>query len=262
MYVGGSSLAIVGQNEFAPQTGACRMLYLFDSFVGVSMMSLTLTYLMQVYSALRERNALGMKVHLLAGETGDAAELIGRLGGQDRLIRGGGSADFSAFALEVTNVNVSHHFYPVLFFFRFPEAQYSVSRFSLVALDAVSLIESALDVRRFAGLQGSAPLTQLWRATIGLLTTLEDAFLPGGAADPNEPAPPEALARWRRRYFAALPRLRRAGVQTVEDENAGAERYVQLRASWERHIAKLAPYMGFSMAEIDPEGAGSVASPV
>jgi hypothetical protein len=252
MYVGGSSLAIVGQNEFAPHTGAARMFYLFNSFIGVTVMSLTLTYLMQVYSALRERNALGMKVHLLAAESGDAAELLARLGREGRL--SGGCTDFSQLAMDVTSVNVSHHFYPVLFFFRFPEPSYSVSRFSLVALDTVSLIESALDEHRFAALIGSAPLSQLWRASLGLVTTLEDAFLPGGAADPNEPAPPEAVERWRRRYFAALPRLRRAGVQTTTDEQAGVERYTKLRSCWDRHIAKLAPHMGYEMTEIDPTG--------
>ena len=254
MYVGGSSLAIVGQNEFAPQTGGARMLYLFDSFVGISMMSLTLTYLMQVYSALRERNALGMKVHLLTDETGDAADLIGRLGQDGEL--GNGSEPFSELAMDVTNVNVSHHFYPVLFFFRFPEPDYSVSRFSLLTLDAVTLIQSALDARTYAALRASGAVAHLWRASLGLVTTLEDAFLPGGAADSDDSVPPEARERWRCRYFAALPRLRQAGIKTTEDEREGAEIYIRLRSSWDRHIAKLVPHMGYEMAEIDPSGHG------
>jgi hypothetical protein len=250
MYVGGSSLAIVGQNEFAPHTGPMRLFYLFDSFLGVSLISLTLTYLMQVYSALRERNALGMKVHLLADETGDAARLIGRLGRE-----GTGCTHLSEVATEITNVSVSHQFYPVLFFFRFPDAHYSVSRFSLIALDAVSLIESALDAPRFEALRASATVAHLWRASLGLVTTLEDAFLPGGAPDPGDPpVTHEARERWRRRYFAALPQLRSAGVATTADEQAGAEAYVRHRARWDRHIAKLAPHMGYEMAEIDPCG--------
>jgi hypothetical protein len=254
MYVAGSSLAIVGQNEFAPQTGGTRMLYLFDSFVGISTMSLTLTYLMQVYSALRERNAFGMKVHLLSDETGDAAELIARLGQDGELAIG--CTQFSELAMDVTNVNVSHHFYPVLFFFRFPEPDYSVSRFSLLALDAVTLIESALDREIFAALRTSGAVAHLWRASLGLVTTLEDAFLPGGAADSDDSVPPEAGERWRRRYFAALPRLRQAGIQTTQNERAGAEMYIRLRSSWDRHIAKLVPHMGYEMAEIDPSGCG------
>jgi hypothetical protein len=39
----------------------------------------------------------------------------------------------------------THHFYPVLFYFRFREPYYSVSRFALVSPDTVTLIKSALD---------------------------------------------------------------------------------------------------------------------
>jgi hypothetical protein len=41
-------------------------------------------------------------------------------------------------------VKEAHHFYPVLFYFRFEDPRYAVSRFSLVVLDAVSLLRSAL----------------------------------------------------------------------------------------------------------------------
>src|SRR4051794_5823195 len=80
LYVGGSSMSLVGSSEFTPRTGTLRMLYLFNSAVGMSVMSLTLTYSMQVYNVLQRRNQLGLKLHLLAAETGDAAELVARLG--------------------------------------------------------------------------------------------------------------------------------------------------------------------------------------
>ena len=79
VYVGGSSLSIVGASNFAPQTAAMKVMFLFNSVVGTSVISLTLTYLMQIYAALRERNALGLKMHAMSAETGDAAELLARL---------------------------------------------------------------------------------------------------------------------------------------------------------------------------------------
>jgi len=72
----GNSLSVVGSGGFSPRTTAYRLLYLFNSLVGMSVLSLTLTYLLQVYSALRERNVLGLKLHLATGETADAAELL------------------------------------------------------------------------------------------------------------------------------------------------------------------------------------------
>ena len=50
-------------------------------------------------------------------------------------------------AAEVAAVKEAHHFYPVLFYFRFAEPIYAASRFGLVTLDAVSLIRSALSDR-------------------------------------------------------------------------------------------------------------------
>src|SRR5215213_5246287 len=79
VYVGGSSLSIVGASNFAPHTAAMKAMFLFNSVVGTSVISLTLTYLMQIYAALRERNALGLKMHASSGETGDAAELLAGL---------------------------------------------------------------------------------------------------------------------------------------------------------------------------------------
>src|SRR5947209_2187158 len=49
MYAGGASMAIVGASDFTPHTGATRMLFLLNSLIGASVISLTLTYMMQVY---------------------------------------------------------------------------------------------------------------------------------------------------------------------------------------------------------------------
>jgi hypothetical protein len=47
----------------------------------------------------------------------------------------------------------SHHFYLVLVYFRFREPFYSVSRFTLVSLDAVTLIKSALHDKEYRWLR-------------------------------------------------------------------------------------------------------------
>ena len=57
---------------------------------------------------------------------------------------------------------------------------------------------------------------------------------------------------WRARYFAAVQRLRQAGLPLVADEETGAELYVTLRRRWDPLIAALAPAMAYSMDEIDP----------
>src|SRR4051812_2762278 len=76
MYAGGSSMAIVGASDFTPHTTPTRLLFLFNSLIGMSVISLTLTYVMQVYTALQRRNVMAMNIHFLSACTGDAAELV------------------------------------------------------------------------------------------------------------------------------------------------------------------------------------------
>ncbi|MHA3770217.1 two pore domain potassium channel family protein [Verrucomicrobiota bacterium sgz303538] len=249
MYVGGSSMAIVGASDFTPHTSPTRLLFLFNSLIGMSVMSLTLTYLMQVYTALQRRNVLAMNLHLLSGRTGDAAELLARLGPQGQF--SGGYTNLSERGVEMTQSKEAHHFYPVLFYFRFSDSYHSVSRSTLVALDTVSLIKSALDDQKYRWLKESGAVVQLWEASMMLLTALEDTFLPHGAPDREAQPDQQTRERWRARYRAALLRLQQAGIEVTADEEVGAEAYISCRMQWDHHITNLAPSMAYSMEEID-----------
>ncbi|KLK93958.1 hypothetical protein AA309_05645 [Microvirga vignae] len=64
---GGGTMAIVGAGDFTPHTKPTRLLFLFNSLIGISVMSLTLTCLMQVHAALQRRNVLAVNIHFLSG---------------------------------------------------------------------------------------------------------------------------------------------------------------------------------------------------
>ncbi|MDF1502415.1 hypothetical protein [Roseisolibacter sp. H3M3-2] len=252
LYAGGTSLAITGSSEFSPQTSGWRLVYLFLSLVGTAVVSLTLTYLMQVYGALQRRNALGLQLHAQSGETADAAELLARLGPDGQF--SGGYNNLSEVATQLTQVKEAHHHYPVLFYFRFQEPFYEVSRITLLALDTATLTGSALSDDEYGWLRRSAAVAQLRRVSLLLLTSLEENFVthdsPGDAVQPDE----RTQARWRRRHADAVDRLRQAGIATVADEREGAASYVALRTEWDGHVAALAPAMLYDMEEIDPAG--------
>jgi hypothetical protein len=251
LYVAGTSIAIVGSNEFTPRSAPFRLLYLVNSVIGMSVFTLTLTYLMQVYNAVQRRNTLGLKFTLLTGHTRDAAELIAGLGPQGHF--SDGYTTLTDLAVEVIHSKEAHHFYPVLFYFRFPDAHYAVSLFAMLALDTVTLIKSGLDDQRFGWLKESGTVSQLWEASMMMARALEDTFL-GGAPDTPEPPDAETRDRWKQRYAAALDRLQQAGIETMADEQQGAAIYVALRAHWDAHIRKLAPAMLYQLADIDPAG--------
>lgn len=247
LFAGGSSISIVGASNFSPRTDVFRIIFLFNSLIGVSVTSLTLTYLMQVYTALHRRNTLGLNLHLASAQTADAAEFVARLGPEGKFDISYSS--LAEFGRDLSWAKESHHFYPVLFYFRFPEAYYSISRCTLISLDAVSLIKSALSDEKYGWLKESAAVDELWSGSRLFLKTISDRFLDH---DPTESRRPEEQELWRRRYFAAVRRLRQAGIQIREDEQAGADVYVELRGQWHGYISELAPRLGYTMDEIDP----------
>jgi hypothetical protein len=157
----------------------------------------------------------------------------------------------------MTQAKESHLFYPVLFYFRFSDPYHSVSRSTLVVLDTVSLIKSALDDEKYGWLKETAAVARLWEASMMLVTTLENTFLPHGA--PHHEAQPDQHTRdrWRARCRAALVRLQQAGLQITADAQAGAEAYISCRKQWDHHITNLAPSMAYSMEEIDGAVSGS-----
>jgi hypothetical protein len=246
IYVAGSSLSIVGGSNFGPQTAGAKLLFLLNSVIGTSVISLTITYLMQIYGALRSRNSLCLKIHALSGETGDAAELLAHLFANNQL--SAGYNNLSALAAEVTDAKEAHHFYPILFYFRFPEPFYSVSRSWLVTLDAVSLIRSAF-AKEADWLKQSGAVTQLSASALLLLGTLNDVFLQEQASiKPGD----EDQSAWCARFENARQRLQQAGIGVTGDVQSSLESYIEQRRRWDHLVRVLSRSMAYQPSEVDP----------
>lgn len=165
-----------------------------------------------------------------------------------------GYTHLAQLASQMRSVKESHHFSPVLVYFRFNEQYYTVSRLTTVMLDAVTLIKSGLDDDEFASLKESAAVNGMWRAAMRLLTSVDDAQLPHPRHEPGTGPDAATLDRWRRRYGAGLRRLRESGLQTIRDERKGFEVYASLRVQWDRKVASLAAFMAVDARSADPVG--------
>ncbi len=246
MYVGGNSLSFIGgAGDFSPMTPVFRLFYLVTSLIGVSMLSLTITYLMQLYGDLLNRNSHALKVHLRSAETGDAAEVIARLGPRGEF--DAGYQVIASWADEVAEVKESHAFYDMLFYFRFRQPFYSISRTTLTSLDTVALIKTALDNKEYGWLKDSSAVEELGRGALMELQMVVGLSPKEANIDksPNE----QRRDLWRRRYEAAIERLQREGIKT---DKSGVEQYISMRSEWDSYIRELAPQYGYAMDEIDP----------
>jgi hypothetical protein len=249
--VAGDSMTTVGGTDIAPKTAFARLFQFVIAFLGILVLTLSVTYFLEVYNSLQRRNTFAMKLHMMTSGTGDAAELVAGLGSTGKFDVG--YTHLAEMAAEMVAFEESHHFYSVLLYFRFREPHYALSRLALVTLDAVTLLKSALDDREYAWLKEAAGVTQLWRSTMQMLTLLAISFLPRGLPkNDDEQIDPDVQRRWRQRYFAACRRLREANIKTMPDENAGAEIYISLRAKWDRYITSFAEHMAHNLSVVDP----------
>jgi hypothetical protein len=250
LYAGGSSMSLVGATDFSAKSTPFRIIYLFNSMVGMSVMSLALTYIMQVYNALQQRNTFGLSLDQMSRGTGDAAILIQGLGTNNEF--SAGYSNLGEIADAISAVREAHDFYPVLFYFRFPEPCYSASRTTLIALDTVSLLRAAIPDGPNAWIKQAASTSQLWEAALSLLRTLECTFLPGAIPEGPHAVSGEDRALWTHRYQKAIRTMREAGIDTVAAEQEGVEAYIAMRAQWNIYISQLATYMAWRMEDIDP----------
>jgi hypothetical protein len=249
LFAGGSSIAIVGASNYTPQSGWFKLFYLFNSLVGMSVVSLTLTYLMQIYTALQRRNSAALSVHIGSGKIADAAKLLAGIGPQGRFETG--ITVLAGLADDLANVKEAHHFYPVLFYFRFEQPFYSVSRMTTVALDTVTLIRAALDNNHYRWFIDSGAVSDTWESSMLLLRTLEEAFLGRDLPEPAAPDP-DTRDQWRRRFWDAVRTLHAANIDLAPNLELAADTYVALRSQWNPHISNLGPSMLYSSEEIDP----------
>ena len=242
LLVAGNSLSIVGGGDYSPHTTGTRLLFLLNSLIGASVLSLVLSYLVQVYSALRERNALALAVDLMTDGTGDAAVMLAKL--MPKGEAGDATGELGNLVRSLAATKEAHHFYPLLFYFRFEEPLYAVSRFSFVLLDATTLIDTALDRDRYGALAASAPVAAVRRGARLLLETLDSHFPTVG----NRADAPAETWRLRQSYGAAVLTLAGAEIATRPD---GVDGYVAARIAWEPLVGRVAPTLGYAMPEID-----------
>lgn len=249
LYAAGGSISSAGVGNLAPQTPAFRIYFMLEPLLGVSVLTLTISYLLQLYSAVKARNVLAMKVELMTRRTGDAAHLVCALGPDGRFDIG--YTVLAELGAELVQVKEAHHLYPVLFYFRFPLPFYDLARFTLVLLDAASLIRAALDERQAGWLKRSAALETLEGGGLVLVQTLREVYLRGGEAQPAPPDPGQEDA-WRARFARAVAVMRAEGLPVRRDLAQCAHLYVAQRARWHHLLYELGRAIGAPPHEADP----------
>lgn len=247
LYFSGACLTTLGFGDLVPQTMPYRLLTVVEAAIGLSVLTLSLTYLLSIYSGLIRRNAFALELDFASGGHGDAAELLLRMKGGASLLET--KSEFAMMGRELLHLLQTHHSFPAIHFFRRREVAYATARVALLTLDAASLVRSALDRERYGAFIRSSAVELFWGGGLQLVReTAGDVLTARVIAAENL----QHAAAWRRRYAAAHRRFAEAGVEVEPDAEAGARRYVELRSQWDGFVRGFASYLDYDWWKIDP----------
>jgi hypothetical protein len=260
LYVGGSSLSFTSSSDFSPQMNSYRLLYLANALIGTACISVTITYVLQLYNALLQRNALGLSMYVMTKGTADPAVLLAGLGPQGQFDTG--YTVVANLASGLTTIKEAHHLYPLLFIYRPYHPASSIPQIAFIALDAVTLLRTALDDGQYRWLKESAAVENLGGLAAILVKTL---------GTPSSPAP-HWKPRTSRSRRATTMRGARATVPRCASSNRQVsacgptrtperKQYSRLRQEWNPYVERLARYMDYGMAVIEPATASACANP-
>ena len=249
-YYAGDTLTTVGTGVLSAKGRFYMLVTVFTSIVGMGLITLTVTYLLEIYSALHRRNAFAVSLHHETSATGDAVEKVMGLGPNGDFE--GARADLQNIASRLVDLYETHHFFWIVTYFRFPEKFYALSRVLLVSMEIVTIIKTALAEKRYNSLIHCGPVTEIWNSGMHLLTHFADVYLPEPPSHVPEELDETREEHWRLRYREVVMKLRGAGIETTEDPEAGEMQYVSMRKEWDRYVRGFAHYMMHTMDEIDP----------
>ncbi len=192
----GYAMFTMGNGDFRPTEGLWQVVSSLVNASGMFLVTLAITYLLSVISAVVGKRAFASSVHAL-GRDGSEFVLAGWNGRDLHAL----DRDIAGLTAQLAQLTEQYLSYPVLQYYHAARAQKSPAL-------AVAVFDDALTLLRFgvpAEVRPNVATVASARATVdSFLETLEAAFIPA-AADP--PPPPD------------LETVRTAGIPTVGEDD-------------------------------------------
>jgi hypothetical protein len=240
-YYSGYSFSTLGTGNIVPESNFFQILMVVQSVIGFSFFTLIITYFLNLFDAMHRRNVFALSLHSKTLGTADPSEYVSRIVGDKELIFT--QQQFGEISLELTEMLESHHFYPILQYFRVPETLYSIPRILLIALDTISLFKSTLDEKSYFRQINSAATNELWNSGISLISHFSKTSLKKNVSINLRDNHQIYQAKWKNHYFASLEKLQQFGVETRKDPEEGLREYLGYINQWEPCIIGLSQFM-------------------
>lgn len=246
LYFSGTSLITIGYGDITPRTLFVRFFALVEGASGFALISLAVTYLITVYSALERKRVIALSFYHQAEAGADVAGFIahhffaGRFYGFEVVLR--------TAARDINELQESHVEHPVIHYFHPVAVHKSMPRVFFLILETCAVINSCLDYEEYPE-TCCHPETRTLEAS-GLHVLEQLVFALGLEHERAVEDPADSSRRLRRRYRRTLKQLAEAGVKTRRDVAEGWEIYREQRERWETKLRAFADYLGYDWDEV------------
>jgi hypothetical protein len=251
IYFSGCTLTTLGYGDIVPSTGGLRFLALVEAASGFALISLAITYLLAVNTALEHKRTVALSLYHQAGEGADAAGYIahyfveGKFHGLREALR--------TSTRDIQALLESHVEHPVINYFHPVEVYRSLPRILFILLETCTVIRATLDREETADLRNFPEVRTLEASARYVLTQLVESLELERRMRPRKVLGNEGEddeERWRRRFEQTLARLEESGIKTRDDKDAAWEEYRAQREEWESKLERLSLYLGFDWEEV------------
>jgi voltage-gated potassium channel Kch len=247
-YFSGITLTTLGYGDILPLSAAMRVASLFEAALGMATISISITYLLTVYSALERKRAVALKFYHQARQGADISGFIsshfarGRFHSLTESLR--------EATRDLQELLESHLEHPVIHYFHPVEVYKGLPRALFVVLETVAILNAHLEEEEYVE-AGDHPdvLIAGDNARHVLFELLVSLKLEKRATEPFE-SEAETLERRRKCFNRAVRHLQRTKIKTRSDIEQAFLEYSTDRAEWERQLYHFADFLGYDWDEV------------
>jgi hypothetical protein len=248
LYFSGTTLTTVGYGDITPHTTGMRLTALFESASGFALISLAITYLITVYSALERKRAVAISFYHQAEEGANVAAFIthhfvaGRFYSLETTLR--------LATRDLQELLESHVEHPVIHYFHPVEVYKSLPRVLFLALETCAVIRSCLDNEAYTETCNHPDVRTLEASSRHVLRELLASLELERRVARQRETPFEESRRWKHRFEQTMRLLKEANILTRPDVSAAWEFYRARREEWEAQLHRFSNYLGYDWDEI------------
>ena len=225
--IAGSSLVTLG--VAVPRGNVSTVVVYFAALTGLTVVALQIAYLPVLYAAYNRRETLVTMLEGLAGTPGWGPEVLVRSASVDNL--DGLGTMYDRWMQWAADVSESHSAYPVLMYFRSPNARRSW------VISLLSILDAAAMHLALCPVSVPAPARNLMR--VGYLAFRQLAATIGATVN-DDPSPDDDIELGREDFIAAAERARSAGMEFEREPDQAWVHFKGWRVNYEAAAYALA----------------------